>query len=98
MEKLTKEEVKHVADLARLNINEDEIEKYSVQLNDILTEIDKILSVEIDENEEMLISTTDAVNRLNEDEVGKMLTKEEIFKNAKNKSGDYIIVPKVLND
>lgn len=98
MEKLTKEEVKHVADLARLNINEDEIEKYSVQLNDILTEIDKILSVEIDENEEMLISTTDAVNRLNEDEVGKMLTKEEIFKNTKNKSGDYIIVPKVLND
>ncbi len=98
MEKLTKEEVKHVADLARLNINEDEFEKYSVQLNDILTEIDKILSVEINENEEILISTTDASNKLNKDEVGEMLSREDIFKNVKNKSGDYIIVPKVLND
>lgn len=98
MEKLTKEEVKHVADLARLNINEDEFEKYSVQLNDILTEIDKILSVEINENEEILISTTDASNKLNKDEVGEMLSREDIFKNVENKSGDYIIVPKVLND
>lgn len=98
MEKLTKEEVEHVANLARLNIQGTDIEKYSVQLTDILTEIDKILKVEINKDEEILISTTDASNKLNKDEVGEMLSKEEIFKNVKNKSGDYIIVPKVLND
>lgn len=98
MEKLNKEDVKHVADLARLDITEDEIDKYSVQLSDILTEIDKIVNVKIDENEEILISTTDASNKINKDEVGEMLKTDEIFKNVKNRSGNYIIVPKVLND
>lgn len=98
MEKLNKEDVKHVADLARLDITENEIDKYSVQLSDILTEIDKIVNVKIDENEEILISTTDASNKINKDEVGEMLKTDDIFKNVKNRSGNYIIVPKVLND
>lgn len=98
MEKLNKEDVKHVADLARLDITEDEIDKYSVQLSDILTEIDKIVNVKIDENEEILISTTDASNKINKDEVGEMLKTDDMFKNVKNRSGNYIIVPKVLND
>lgn len=98
MEKLSKEDVLHVADLARLDITEEEIDKYSVQLSDILTEIDKIVNVKIDENEEILISTTDASNKINKDEVGDMLKTDDIFKNVKNRSGNYIIVPKVLND
>jgi aspartyl-tRNA(Asn)/glutamyl-tRNA(Gln) amidotransferase subunit C len=56
MDKLSKEEVLHVANLARLNVKEEEIEKYSKQLSDILTEIDKITSVDIDEEGEVLIS------------------------------------------
>lgn len=35
--KLTHDEVKHIAKLARLGLSEDEIEKFSVQLSDILS-------------------------------------------------------------
>jgi aspartyl-tRNA(Asn)/glutamyl-tRNA(Gln) amidotransferase subunit C len=98
MEKLTDKEVMHVANLARLNINEDEVEKYKNQLSAILTEIDKITNVDLREEGDILIAPIDHSDVYKEDVEGKMLTKEEIFMNAKNISGDYIVVPKVLND
>lgn len=41
-DKLTKEEVLHVLDLARLDATDEEIEKYQVELYKMLVEIDKI--------------------------------------------------------
>ncbi len=97
MEKLSDKEVLHVANLARLNVREEEIEKYSTQLSSILTEIEKITSVEI-KSDKILISPTENKNIYKEDTKGHMLTKEEIFKNVKNVSDDYVVVPKVIND
>jgi aspartyl-tRNA(Asn)/glutamyl-tRNA(Gln) amidotransferase subunit C len=97
MELLTEKEVKHVANLAKLNISDLEIDKYKKQLTDIMTEIDKITNLDITE-EEVLIAPIDHINIFSSDISGDMLTKEEIFKNAKNTSGDYLVVPKVLND
>ena len=42
MEKLTREQVLHVADLAKIHLTEEEIEKYGYQLKQILDEIGKI--------------------------------------------------------
>ena len=39
---LTKEEVLHVLNLARLEASEEEIEKYQVELKKMIDEIDKI--------------------------------------------------------
>ena len=44
MEKLTREEVKHVAHLARIGVSEEEIEKYQIDLAKMIDEIDKIYS------------------------------------------------------
>ena len=41
-EKLTREEVLHVANLARIEIDEDEIAMYQVKLKQLLNEIEKI--------------------------------------------------------
>lgn len=98
MECLSKDKVLHVANLARLSIDDNEIEKYGKQLCDILTEIDKIIEVDIDAKEAILIAPTDSNNRYSEDEIGDMLTKEEVLKNAKHKAGDFIAVPRVIND
>lgn len=98
MEKLNREQVEHVANLARLAIDEEEVEKYGIQLASILTEIDKINKVDIDESDEILIAPTENKNNYHEDEVGEMLSKEEIFKNAKHVVDGYVVVPKVLND
>ena len=51
MDKLTKEEVLHVANLARLDLNEEEIEKFSYQLKEIFDSINKINEVEISTDE-----------------------------------------------
>ena len=55
MDKLSKEEVLHVARLARLELTEEEIEKYRVDLKTLFDEIEKILDVEESTND-LLIS------------------------------------------
>ncbi|MDD3392562.1 MAG: Asp-tRNA(Asn)/Glu-tRNA(Gln) amidotransferase subunit GatC [Bacilli bacterium] len=95
MEKMSQEKVLHVAKLAKLEVKEEEIEKYSVQLYDILSEIEKIVKVDIAPELNILISPT-----FNHDcyrDIDKMpLSKEEVFKNAGSHDDDYIIVPKVI--
>jgi aspartyl-tRNA(Asn)/glutamyl-tRNA(Gln) amidotransferase subunit C len=96
MEKLDKKTVLHVANLAKLSIDDKEIEKYSVQLTSILTEIDKINKVDIDCNKDILIAPTTNTNCFSEDIVKDMLNKDEVFKNANKANEEYIIVPKVI--
>lgn len=96
MEKLSREQVMHVAELAKLSVSEGEVEKYAVQLAAILTEIDKINNVNISNEEDLLIAPISHDNRFSKDVVKGMSSKEEIFKNAKNYNDDYIIVPKVI--
>ena len=97
MDKLTKEEVLHVAHLARLKPNEEEIEKYRVELKQILDEIDKIKDVEVS-TDEILISPSINKCILREDEVKEGLSKEEVLKNAPSKYDSFIEVRGVLND
>ena len=86
--------VKHIASLAKLNIKDEEMEKYQKQLGDILTEIEKIL--EVDVNDDIMISPSDNENCYSNDLVGNHISKEEAFLNSKSVKGDYIAVPKVL--
>ena len=46
--KLTKDEIQHVADLARLELSDDEIEKYGEQLSGVLSYIDQLQEVNTD--------------------------------------------------
>ena len=98
MNTLTRDEVLHVADLARLEVKENEIEKYGIQLFDILSEIEKINEVDINDDGDILIMPTENQNKISDDEVKPMLTKNEIMKNVKNKTENYIVVPEVLHD
>ena len=97
MEKLSEKDVRHVANLARLNVLDSEIERYSNQLSSILSEIEKITKVDVT-SEEILIAPTTNYNCYKEDEVGEMLSKSEMFANVPNAYGDYVVVPKVIND
>lgn len=92
---INKEKVEHIAKLARLSVSENEIAKYEQQLGDILTEIEKIVNVPI-ENEEIMISPTKNENCYSEDVIGTHINKEEALKNTKHRKGDYIAVPKVV--
>lgn len=94
IESLNEKDVLHVMNLARLK--EDE-KNYKEQLNDILTEINKILDVEIEE-EEIMISPSDNFNRYNSDVVEDMVCKEDMLNMANKSNGEFIVVSRVLND
>ena len=96
-DRLSKEEVMHVANLARIKITEEEIEKYQVDLKKILTEVEKINDV-VGYDDEILIANWHENTRLREDEPGKMLEPKEVLKNAPKHSGNYIEVPVVINE
>ena len=53
MDKLSKEEVLHVAHLARISLTDEEIEKFRVQLKVLMDDIDKIKDVK-DFDDEMM--------------------------------------------
>lgn len=98
MQGLSTEEVEHVADLANLLLTEEEKKKFSSQLNDILADIDKISTVDIDKKSDMIIAPTLNHDLYHEDETEEGLKMEEIMKNVNKTSGDYIAVAKELND
>ena len=58
MKKLSINQVRDVAHLARLTLKEEEVMKYQKELGQILTEIEKINQAEVSEDEEMLICPT----------------------------------------
>lgn len=96
MEKLTREEVLHVAELARIKLSEEEIEKYQVELKKLLNDVEKINEVK-GYDDEILISCWEENAKLRKDEKGEMLNPKEVLENVPRHSGNYIAVPVVIS-
>lgn len=64
--KLNKDEIKHVANLARLELTDAEMEKYGEQLSDVLAYIDQLREVDT-ANTEPTAQVTGLLNVLRED-------------------------------
>lgn len=94
---LTREEVLNVAKLARLKFADEEIERFQVELNDILTYIDMLGEIDT-ENKNALVQVSDNVNNLREDKVKESLSTEMALKNAPEAADGAIIVPKVVGE
>ena len=93
--KISKEEVAHVAHLARLSFREGETERFASQLNDILLYMDKLNRVDTTGVEPM----THAIARENafrEDRVEASLPAEASLANAPETRGSCFQVPKVI--
>ena len=96
MEKLTREEVLHVSELARIKLSEEEIEKYQVELKKLLNDVEKINEVK-GYDDEILISCWEENTKLRKDEKGEMLNPKEVLENVPRHSGNYIAVPVVIS-
>ena len=81
MSRITKEEVKHVANLARLEMDEAEVEKFTTQLDDIISMAEQLNELDT-ENVEPTTHVLDLKNVLREDKVQPWLSREEALKNA----------------
>ncbi len=96
-DRLTKEEVLHVANLARISLTDEEVEKYQVQLKKLLDDVEKINQVEGYDDDIMIASWSENTT-LRKDEKGEMLNPKEVVDNAPRHSGNYIEVPVVISD
>ncbi len=95
--KLSREEVKHIALLARLGLNEDEIEKFRLQLSNILDNFEVLKQVDTSN----LPPTAQSVNLQNvfrADEARTSYPAEEILANAPQQDINYFKVKAVLEE
>jgi aspartyl-tRNA(Asn)/glutamyl-tRNA(Gln) amidotransferase subunit C len=89
---ITRDEVLHVAHLARLDLSDEEVARFQEQLSAILDAVSKIRELDLSE-----IPPTahplDVANAWAEDVPHVSLTLDEVFANAPDRDGDLFRVP-----
>ncbi len=93
--KITREDVEHVAQLARLHFGEEELESFTHQMDAILTYMDQLNELDTSQVE----PTTHAmelVNVFREDVVTGSIPVEKVLTNAPRHSGQSFQVPRVI--
>lgn len=94
-EKITRDEVRHVAKLARLELLEEEERLMTEQMNNILDYMDKLNELDTSQVE----PTTHAIqlqNVFRQDKVEPSLERDEALANAPQSDGSSFVVPKVF--
>ena len=94
---VTIKDVEHVAALARLSFSEEEKQKLTAQLNDILRYMEQLNQLDTS-NVEPLSHVIELKNVFREDVLRPSLPREEALKNAPAKTEEFFKVPKVIGD
>lgn len=97
MDKLSREEVMHVANLARINISEDEIDKYAHDLKLLLDDVDKIKDIETN-SEDLLVTPVEYHSELRKDCDTNSIEFSEVKKNVPKTVGNFVEVPVMINE
>ncbi|MGV8073297.1 MAG: Asp-tRNA(Asn)/Glu-tRNA(Gln) amidotransferase subunit GatC [Syntrophobacteraceae bacterium] len=94
-EKISRDEVRHVANLARLELSEQEEMRMTEQMNQILTYMDKLNELDTTN----IPATTHAIqlqNVFRADEARPSLDRKNVLANAPDSDGKSFLVPKVI--
>jgi aspartyl-tRNA(Asn)/glutamyl-tRNA(Gln) amidotransferase subunit C len=94
---VSRKDVEHIAELARLKFEEKELDQFTNDLNEILTYVEKLNELDT-ENVEPLSHPIESVNNFREDEVKPSIKREEALKNAPDKDEEFFKVPKVIGE
>ena len=95
--KLSQQEVEHIAKLARLSLTNEEKEKYSNQLSNILEYMDKLQSVDT-ENIEPTSQVTGLISVMREDEIIESGIEKELVDSAPAHVDGYVSIPKIFEN
>lgn len=93
---VTKNEVKKIADLSKLEFNENELEEFTHEMNNILNYVEKLNELNT-ENINPLSHPIENANVFRSDELKGSTSTEEALKNAPEKTSEYFKVPKVIS-
>jgi aspartyl-tRNA(Asn)/glutamyl-tRNA(Gln) amidotransferase subunit C len=89
---ITREEVLHVAKLARLELTDDEVERLTLELGAILEAVGKVAELDLDD----VPPTSHPLSLANawrDDEPDESLGLDEVFANAPQREADFFRVP-----
>jgi aspartyl-tRNA(Asn)/glutamyl-tRNA(Gln) amidotransferase subunit C len=89
---ISRDEVLHVARLARLALSDEELERFGDQLNAILEAVGKVGELDL-EGVEPTSHPLDLTNVWAEDEPRPSLSVEEALTNAPDREGSFFRVP-----
>ncbi len=95
--KISKEEVVKVAELARLEFTDEELDRFTEQLGNILAYIQKLAELDTT-GVEPTSHALDIATPLRDDRVVEWLTQEEALANAPEKEDGFFVVPQVIED
>ncbi len=92
---ITDETVKHVAKMARLELNEADSAQYTADLSKIMTLVDELSSLPMEDVDAM----ADALPTVFRDDVVlKPLTRDALMANAPHEEDGFFRVPKILDE
>jgi aspartyl-tRNA(Asn)/glutamyl-tRNA(Gln) amidotransferase subunit C len=96
---LTEEDVRYVAELAHLQLTEDEVGRFLAQLDSVLQYIQKLNELDTTAVEPMAQVTYPAGSNLTirVDRVAGSLSQEEALRNAPESASGYFKVPRVID-
>jgi len=89
-------DVRYVANLARINLSDDEVSRFEKQLDDIMGAIEKLSEVDI-EGIEPTAHACDLANRVRKDEPQDSLPPAGFLQNTPDQAEQQLRVPKVVD-
>jgi aspartyl-tRNA(Asn)/glutamyl-tRNA(Gln) amidotransferase subunit C len=89
---ISRDEVLHVARLARLELTDDEIGRFQEQLSAILEAVSKVSELDLT-GVPPTAHPLEIANAWAEDEPHECLPLDDVFANATDRDGDYFRVP-----
>lgn len=92
---VSSDEILHIANLANLNLKEEEIEKYKKDLQDILNFANIVNNADVNGLTET-IGANEACNVFRKDEIVESSKREELLQNAEEQQGGMFKIPKVI--
>lgn len=93
---MDREEVKNLAQLARLDISDKELDELGTELGQILHFVECLSEVDL-HRVEPLAHPLDISQRLRADTAGEDNRRESFQQNAPHSRGGYYLVPKVID-
>ncbi len=93
---VSKEEILHIANLAHLNLEDSEIEKYLTNLQDILNFANIVNNAPV-EGLDITIGANEAKNVFRKDEIKVFEDNEALLQNAVTQEQNMFKIPKVIN-
>ncbi len=85
-------DIKHIAKLSRLKIEDDKLAKFEVEMKNIVDMVEKLPDI----NDELVLNTSNPLKLREDKAVTNKFTRDELLQNAPKVQAGCLVVPKTV--